>query len=170
MKAIEYRTIDKSTWGQGEWMHEPDKVQWQDKETGLPCLVVRHPGSGHWCGYVGVSNGHPYFQKHYADCAVEVHGGLTFASLCDPKEKPETGVCHIPEPGEDDHVWWLGFDCAHAGDVSPAYDIKKYCAPWPGESYKDLEYVKCECEALAQQLHALMGQHASAIQTKAPNK
>jgi hypothetical protein len=150
MKTIEYYTIDKSKWGQGEWSHEPDKVQWQDKETSLPCLAVRHHRSGHWCGYVGVANGHPYFQKDYNDCDVGVHGGLTFASLCDPEEKPETGVCHIPGPGEDDHVWWLGFDCAHYGDLRPEDDYaNKY------GSYKDLGYVKHECKRLARQLYVL---------------
>ena len=150
MKAIEYYTIDKSKWGQGEWSHEPDKAQWQDKDTGLPCLAVRHTSCGHWCGYVGVVKDHPYFQKDYNDCDVDVHGGLTFASLCDHKEKPETGVCHIPEPGEDDHVWWLGFDCAHLGDLCPAYDYTHNYS-----SYKDLGYVKYQCEQLARQLYAL---------------
>lgn len=147
MKTIEYHTIDKSKWGQGEWLDEPDKAQWQDKDTGLPCLAVRHPNSGHWCGYVGVAKGHPYFQKHYEDCFADAHGGLTFSSLCDPQEKPETGVCHIPEQGEDGHVWWLGFDCAHSGDLSPAYNRNSGY-----ESYKNLEYVKHECKRLARQL------------------
>jgi hypothetical protein len=39
MKAIEYLFLDKSEWGAGPWQIEPDKVQWQDNETGLPCLV-----------------------------------------------------------------------------------------------------------------------------------
>ena len=41
MQRIEYRTIDKSQWGEGPWQDEPDKIQWQDEETGLPCLIVR---------------------------------------------------------------------------------------------------------------------------------
>jgi hypothetical protein len=38
MDTIEYRTIDKSQWGPGPWQDEPDKKQWQDEATGLPCL------------------------------------------------------------------------------------------------------------------------------------
>lgn len=36
METLEYRTKDKSTWGDGPWQQEPDKKQWQDAATGLP--------------------------------------------------------------------------------------------------------------------------------------
>lgn len=44
MQTIEYRTIDKTAWGDGPWLNEPDKKQWQDVETGLPCLAVTVDG------------------------------------------------------------------------------------------------------------------------------
>jgi hypothetical protein len=48
----------------GEWDNEPDKIQWLDEDTGLDCLMVRnHFGS--WCGYVGVTEGHPLFGVGY---------------------------------------------------------------------------------------------------------
>lgn len=54
MERIEYRgVVDKSGWARGVWDSEPDKIQWQDAETGLPCLIVRGP-VGALCGYVGV--------------------------------------------------------------------------------------------------------------------
>lgn len=129
MQAIEYRgIIDKSTWGDGPWQREPDKAQWQDEVTGLPCLAVRGP-FGSWCGYVGVVPTHPAHGLDYHGephdiaetrreitrkairanigkpledwsrvpegalreklsaigekvCALEVHGGLTFAGEC----------------------------------------------------------------------------------------
>jgi hypothetical protein len=40
METIEYRTQDKTQWGNGDWQNEPDKKQWQDTETGYPCLIV----------------------------------------------------------------------------------------------------------------------------------
>jgi hypothetical protein len=57
VQTLEYSYLEKerAEWGEGEWNNEPDKVQWQDEETGLPCLVVRSPMGGNWCGYVGVS-------------------------------------------------------------------------------------------------------------------
>lgn len=154
----EYRTIDKSEWGDGPWQAEPDKVQWKDTATGLPCLAVRHRSSGHWCGYVGVAEGHPSFGRDYDDVPADVHGGLTFASHC--QEGPEAeaeGVCHIPDPGQPDRVWWLGFDCAHGGDLTPAHEARM--AEYPGLRpflragvYRDLEYVRGECAGLAKQL------------------
>ncbi len=80
MERIEYRTKDKSGWGNGPWQNEPDKIQWMDEATGYPCLMVRPHGS--WCGYVGVPPTHPAFGKSYDDVNVSVHGGLTFASKC----------------------------------------------------------------------------------------
>src|SRR5262249_44757906 len=119
MKTIEYRYIDKSEWKRGAWDDEPDKIQWQDEQTGLPCLAVRHPTMGNWCGYVGVAEGHSYFGKEYEheDVNVDCHGDLTFSDFCHQDDK-EHGICHRPDPGEPERVWWLGFDCAHGGDYS----------------------------------------------------
>lgn len=221
MEAIEYRTVDKSEWGPGEWQDEPDKVQWKDEATGLPCLIVRN-WSGALCGYAGVSEGHPLFAKDYSatlphecdgSCSAEydyhrydaspagmvsVHGGLTFSGFCfdasrerwekwranKPRWEAEaikypkgdaarslregagqfddyeawklhaqqTSICHLPAPGEPDHVWWFGFDCAHSGDSCPGSDgLLKY--GFGGEAhYKDMDYVKGHVASLARQL------------------
>lgn len=150
METIEYHTKDKLVWGAGPWQAEPDKRQWQDPATGMPCLIVRGP-SGALCGYVGVTKDHPLHGKSYDDADVSVHGGLTFADSCDHGEE-SVGICHVPGPGEPDDVWWFGFDCAHSGD---------YCPDWRGQFhhradiYRDLIYVIREVESLALQLKAL---------------
>lgn len=161
MKDLEYTFIDKSEWPDGPWKNEPDKMQFTDPDTGLPCLVVRSPNSGALCGYVGVHETHPVFGKDYDDVDVEVHGGLTFASLCvDDPERKEHGICHIVEPGEDDRVWWLGFDTAHGMDYMPAFTLRmeeKFGVspfPDPPSQYKTLDYVKAEVAHLAEQLAA----------------
>lgn len=155
MQTKEYRTVDKTTWQPGAWQDEPDKMQWPDPTTGLPCLIVRGP-SGALCGYVGVPEGHQYFGKEYDDVPVEAHGGLTFASACAATDDETQHICHVPDPGEPDHVWWLGFDCAHSGDLCPKY-LKQFGGPFgpsEWESYKDLAYVKNEVTNLARQLAA----------------
>ena len=44
MEKIEYyHVIEKSGWDDGVWFSEPDKRQWQDEKTGLPCLMLRGP-------------------------------------------------------------------------------------------------------------------------------
>ncbi len=49
--------VDKSEWGPGPWQDEPDKAQWLDAGSRLPCLIVRGP-VGALCGYVGLPPGH----------------------------------------------------------------------------------------------------------------
>lgn len=160
MKTLKYKTIDKSDWPRGPWDDEPDKMQWMDKKTGLPCLIVRGP-HGSWCGYVGVPKAHPAFEKGYDDVDASAHGGLTFADRCSPGAE-DHGICHVVEEGEDDKVWWLGFDCAHSGDFVPAYD-RAYKSTnidltdiWPEEGYKSIKYVKREVRRLAAQLRAMV--------------
>ena len=148
METKEYRTIDKSSWPKGPWNDEPDKRQWQDPETGMACLIVRSP-VGALCGYVGVPPGHPLHGKEYKEPEVMVHGGLTFSSGCDPAETEATGICHIAGPGEPDHVWWFGFDCAHHMDMVPSYP------GWVRSGiYRDIKYVESEVISLARQLRA----------------
>lgn len=156
--------IDKSGWGGGPWQAEPDKVQWTDAATGMPCLVVRGPSYGSLCGYVGVAEGHPLFGVEYdrVEDDLDVHGGLTYSDFCQEAEGAEDhGICHVPQPGQPDRVWWFGFDTAHAGDLAPAMEALRRRLPslklaprgnLPEEVYRDLTYVQAECARLAEQL------------------
>lgn len=161
MESKQYTTIDREAlgWPSGAWDGEPDKVQWPDAATGLPCLAVRHGHFGNWCGYVGVPIGHPLFGKHDGPVHdLEVHGGVTFTDRCQPHPDESKGICHVPGAGESDVVWWLGFDCGHHGDHSP--QDAKYAAERPEShwqldgysTYKRLTYVQAECRRLAGQL------------------
>jgi hypothetical protein len=157
----EYTTIDKAKWGAGPWSSEVDKIQFTDEATGLPCLIKRHPSLGFLCGYVGVAPGHWAYGKGYSEERLEalrVHGGLTYAAGCQHGDEA-TSICHVPEPGQPDDVWWLGFDCGHAFDLAPG---ARNAVPMDlgfmdlslggGESYRNINYVKRECAELAKQL------------------
>lgn len=137
----------------GPWNDEPDKAQWVDEATGLDCLIVRN-GRGALCGYVGVPAGHPWHGKDYDDVPADVHGGLTYADQCQEGD-PEHGICHVPESGRPDDVWWLGFDCAHLGDEVPEMESVRREAGVSrlsrGEVYRDVTHVRGQCEALARQ-------------------
>lgn len=148
MKHRTWLTIDKTAWRDGPWQHEPDKEQWVDADTGLPCLLVRNTG-GALCGYVGVPERHPWFEVDYEHVDAEVHGGLTYSSFCQAGDDGHT-ICHVVEPGEPDRVWWVGFDCAHAGDRCPAYERYRRVGT-DGDVYRDRSYVQAECAALAKQ-------------------
>ena len=148
--VIEYHSVDKSEWKLGEWTEEPDKVQFIDRVTQFPCLIVRNP-MGALCGYVGISSRHPYFGLSYADTALDwihVHGGLTFSDRCQHDSPQERGICHLVPPGGDDNIWWLGFDCLHLGDYAP----RDSCSSLNGYDYKNLTYVLAEIQRLAAQL------------------
>lgn len=158
---------DKSKWHRGEWTLEPDEKHWTDEATGMRCVVLRGP-VGAWCGYVGVQHDHPaygrsYFKSDYTieevlsgmagrDAPtqllvnnIEVHGGLTFASVT-MRDEPEG-------------TFWFGFDCSHAGDFCPNYnDLKQLGAAtgWGGKvEYRDLAYVMGQCVVLAKQLSVI---------------
>ena len=153
---------ERKLWPPGEWDQEPDLVEWRDEATGYPCLVVRGP-MGSLCGYVGVPEGHPAHGKDYDSVGAHAHGGLTFSDTCGGN------ICHVPQPGESDHVWWLGFDCAHSGDecprLIPTYrkveeDLRKkypgmYEGSVRGDTYKPIAYVQAECTELAAQLKGM---------------
>lgn len=158
------------------WENEPDKLDFE--ASGLTCALRRGPG-GHWCGYVAIPEGHPWHGKGYDDTvkvpqsiidrpvdvdkvgvinlfcaagsadamadgwvpivlAVDAHGGLTYASDHEPCGKP-------------DGRWWFGFDCAHSGDFCPKFEE---LSARPDDVYRDMDYVKAECESLARQLSA----------------
>lgn len=179
--------MDKSAWGPGPWQDEPDRIEWRDEATGLPCLIVRNPG-GALCGYAAVAPGHPLHGKSYGDevpelcalhterlgkplgeqpglglmiamlsgsaetptmtSAIDVHGGVTYTDRCQAGGK----ICHVAQPGEPEDVWWIGFDCAHAGDVTPSHRSRGYPRFDSYESYRTVDYVRAEVTSLASQL------------------
>jgi hypothetical protein len=51
-------------------------------------------------------------------------------------------------------TWALGFDCAHAWDISPGMPAGFIDHD---ATYRDIEYVRGECRCLAEQVAALAG-------------
>ncbi len=169
MESWTWETLDKSKWGDGPWQSEADKYSWTDQATDLPCLIVRGP-AGAWCGYVGITEGHPAFEKTVYDLdstdldstvvdTLDVHGGVTYSAFCAPEEDVGHGICHVPEPGKSDHVWWIGFDCHHSYDVGPGYVVRLRDAGMPdyveNGTYRTVAYVMAQCSHLAAQLKEL---------------
>lgn len=133
--------MKNAAWGDGPWNDEPDRVEFE--HAGFPCLLLRNPDLGQWCGYVAVPPGHPHHGKDYDQVEVEVHGGLTYSGSCSEH------IYHKPKAGEPDDVWWLGFDCGHFMDLTPY----RPDADLPvREIYRNVAYVRAQCERLAEQL------------------
>jgi hypothetical protein len=154
---VETKTfVDKSKWRAGQ--DEPDRVEWRYK--GVPCMLRRGPLTGAWCGYAATSEGHPWYeQPEAAEEGVFVHGRVTYASAC------EDDICHVPRPGEPEHVFWIGFDCSHARDFSPAIDaslregkleFRHGSEDWLFQDcvYRDQAYAMAQAESVAEQILA----------------
>lgn len=146
----------RAKWGAGPWTNEPDRVEWTTR-AGLPAIALRQPRSGHWCGYVGVAPGHRWhgvdLQSYPEGVEVpDAHGGITYNEHC------VGAVCHVPQPGEPDDLWWIGFDCAHAGDRTPGSGtniarifLDDEADARFGGVYRTIDFVQKQCERLAKQ-------------------
>jgi hypothetical protein len=89
----------------------------------------------------------------YDGIDAEVHWGLTYSAGCSHGD-PAYSICHIPDPGEPDDVWWLGFDCAHSGDYTDMKEDAAWRARFPRlgrDIYRDVEFVRAEIARLAAQ-------------------
>lgn len=108
-----------------------------------------------WCGYVGVPETHPLYEKGYGDTVkvdpklfqesinIDDIGPITLmtASSRTDLEACTTSLDLIfrvhggltfagrwPNPFRQD-LWFFGFDCSHAGDRNPYYAIKNLIDP-----------------------------------------
>jgi len=108
------------------------------KHNGLTCKVL-FVRQAHRCGYVGIGKDNPAYDMSYDGIPVSVHGGLTFAD-------------HKLNEVETPEIYWVGFDCAHAGDQTQ-YDIEN--GWYRGDHFWTTEEVIKETEDLADQLAKL---------------
>ena len=136
----------------------------------IVCLYVN---DSHHCGYVKVPEDHPFHGLSYDtrlpyedykyllertpdedralpwismicagdmetegipfDVALDIHGGITFGD----KYLEGSPVY------QDEHTWWIGFDCAHAGDKTKS---------WDDGVFRTEEFVRDELHGLVDQL------------------
>lgn len=106
----------------------------------FPYAILEHDVMGHLCGYLGVPRNHPWYGLDYDDIYADVHGGITFSRDSDEADYP----MELPPSV---HAWWVGFDCAHYGDLVPNMPF----SPLEGEVYRDRNFVFHELEDLARQ-------------------
>lgn len=114
----------------GPWNDEPNSLAWE--QDGFPCAIVRN-GGGALCGYVGLPADHPLATGEASIESLSVHGGITWDKFSD-----------------ENQLFWIGFDCAHSGDLSPAYSFNP-----PSYTYCTLSYVQAEITSLLSQLSSL---------------
>lgn len=158
-----------------EWDSEPAEFNFVDDASGLKCAMRRGPG-GNWCGYVAVPKGHPIFGKDYSDpvtvpsgymdrdVSVDADYGAIALFTASLVAKPDENIwpldlavrCHggLTYAGNgwgamQDGSWWLGFDCAHSGDLVPNY------SHFGGDVYRNEAYVRASIEKLCGDIVAI---------------
>lgn len=142
----------------GVWTDEEDFMFWIDNYSGLPCMIIRNQSLGNLCGYVGVNKSHPFYGQSYDYVEKQTnntaHGGLTFANRF--KLQRFMRLLTAEMDSKDIHkiinYWWLGFDCAHAGDLIPGMPEEFAKISARQDTYKDFPFVIDECTALAAEL------------------
>ena len=147
-------------------VESPDSVLETGFELGYEWVIV-YNYMGYRCGYVKVSQDHHLYGKNYFDDEIldlDVHGGITFAEA--------DAAC---EALGEDNGWWLGFDCAHAGDMpdlelfethiknpelkkSAQILIEQYSKFALFRVTRSQDYVREECLSLAKQLKEIQGE------------
>jgi len=156
--SVSTYTMDKKKLefcGEGEWMTEPDNVCFIYREyiCKIRRLFVLEFNSeekevyfgGYLCGYVRIPSEHHLHHKKFEDMKIDCHFGLTF--------------------GEVSNGHWIGFDCAHLGDIVPSLekwkenepiivqDIKKYKKDKKiKHTYKNIDFCKKQCKNIVDQL------------------
>jgi hypothetical protein len=102
-------------------------------KAGLRAIVIFNQNGQYRCGYVGVEKDSGYYGVENTDIDeyLTVHGGVTFSS-------------HLN--GLPENIWWIGYDCAHSGD------LVKWTDSWSKGVERSLKYCVKECESLALQL------------------
>lgn len=116
---------------------EGDELQWEYTCSNgiiIHCSIHRNNVKA-LCGYITLTPDNTLYGIGYDDLDLQAHGGLTYNSY------------------DNNNNWVIGFDCAHYQDLSPYFllnEEEKYSFGQRG-TYRDMEYVKSECESLAEQ-------------------
>ncbi len=109
---------------------------------GYKCRILRM-GEGmdpeyrlfHLCGYVLLTKEDRCYGKEYDTIPYTVHGGFTYSSH---------RLHNQPE-----EWWWIGFDCAHACDISLPYQLNSELS---SAVYRTMDYVEDELKQLVDQI------------------
>lgn len=141
------------------WEDEPDYLEGSYGD--VPWFIQRQPILKHLCGYIVVNEHHPWYGQLfiYDGNDIIVHGGITYTDDKLPgsgevKERANTTSTKFAGG------WFIGFDCSHAWDYVPGLDSLLHGDMHFYDNldveYRTIEYVRAQCELLAQQAIATL--------------
>lgn len=156
--------IGRSGWPSGPWDSEPDKIQWTDDLTGMPCLLAR-AARGQWCGYVAVPPEHPLYGRaahelpmmavHWGEITFAAQPGLTACIDHDGLDLPADEWL-VGQPSGVELPWMIGFNAAHAGDRFPSDPHTGQWYRHDDSEYRRATYMAVNVSSLAIQLSLLL--------------
>ena len=114
---------------------EGDSLLWNhtcSNNVTIECSIHRNVVKA-LCGYITLTPDNSLYGVGYDDLDLQAHGGLTYNSY------------------DDNNNWVIGFDCAHHGDLTPYFLLDEDSVFGLRGTYRDMQYVKSECENLAEQ-------------------
>jgi hypothetical protein len=89
------------------------------------------------CGYIFLTKDNSLYGVDYEHIDIHAHGGINYCRY------------------DENENWVIGFDCGHYGDLTPYFILggEYDCEYDFGQDgiYRDMEYVKSECESMAEQ-------------------
>ena len=99
----------------------------------IRCEIIRNIELLNLCGYIYLDEDNTFYGVNYDNIPCNVHCGLSFSKKVDDS-------------------WVIGFDCAHFGDLIPFFVFEKNLGYYTNSKsvYRDINYVKSECEKLAE--------------------
>lgn len=127
--------------------------------TPTPSVIVRHPDSGTWNGYVSIPEGHRYHGKDIRDWVAQVtECGNIVTRTMGEAFTVHFGVSYsggdLPTFSYDIDIegnWWIGFDCNHYTDLAPNYihgEVSDYV-------YRTEEFAEEHTRSLSEQVAAV---------------
>ena len=117
--------------------HGPNQLEWIT-DSNYRCLITL-TSTGHYCGYVCFPDDHPFAKcKDELEIPVSVHGGVTWYKAT------------TPDGRQYKNKWWIGFDCAHSGDLT-GFQFPNSAA-WTDAVWRSFDYALRETISLHDQI------------------
>lgn len=83
------------------------------------------------CGYINLNKDNSLYGSDYDSINIDTHGGITYL-------------------GYNNEEFIIGFDCGHYGDLTPYFLLKDDYGFLQDGIYRDMKYVKLQCESMAE--------------------
>lgn len=148
--VITIEFFNKKDFPPGKWRSEPDLCFWYYQD--VPCLAVRDMDMGIWKGFVGVTEGHPFFQVT-TDQVVNLPQALDLFRTAYGGCISGMGKLALKFQNYAKGCWWIGIETTQGSDLMPLLRLDQIDPQMAkllsNQTYKDLHFIRRETNKLA---------------------